>query len=186
MPEPTERVLVTKQESAGTGGDAGDTHPLGAPTNIDPTEDVIAAAGVSLNDGSNPTDQNVKIWRDGLSMMFKDSLNPLGATLTTLITGIGGFTYQDALLGIDPFAETGATDAAYTVTYSAGRVVLEEWERNDSTLIKSIDYTYSGNNVDTEVRKVFDTDGTTITHQVTLTYIYTGNTLTSATLIRDV
>ena len=94
--------------------------------------------------------------------------------------------YYAFLLDNEPIAETGATDASYTPTYSGIQVTKEEWKRNDATLIKSIDYTYTGISVTTEVRKVFAADGTTIKAQVTWTYVYTGVAVTSATMIRNV
>jgi len=97
-----------------------------------------------------------------------------------------GLTYIEFLLDCEPIDETGATDSDYTAAYSGNYISLEEWKRNDTTLLKSIDYTYTGNKLSTEVRKVFAADGTTIVAQVTWSYTYTGNKLTSAAMIRDV
>jgi hypothetical protein len=97
-----------------------------------------------------------------------------------------GLTYIEFLLDCDPIDETGATDSSYTATYSGNYISLEEWKRNDTTLLKSIAYTYTGNKLTTEVRKVFAADGTTIVAQVTWSYTYTGNKLTSASMIRNV
>jgi hypothetical protein len=105
----------------------------------------------------------------------------MGAKLST-----GGIGYVEFLLEDEPTAETGAVDCAYTPTYSLGKVTLEEWKRNDATLIKSIAYTYIANKVATEIRKVFALDGTTILAQVTWTYSYTGSIVTSAAMTRDV
>lgn len=105
----------------------------------------------------------------------------MGAKLST-----GGIGYTDFLLDNEPTTNTGAVDCTYTPTYSMGKVTLEEWERDDATLIKSIAYTYTGSKVATEIRKVFALDGTTVLAQVTWTYSYTGSILTSATMTRDV
>jgi hypothetical protein len=94
--------------------------------------------------------------------------------------------YFEFLLDNEPTAETGATDAAYTNTFSGLTITSETWKRNDATNIKTIDYTYTGNKLTTEVRKVFALDGTTIEAQVTWTYVYTGNFLTSASMVRNV
>ena len=97
-----------------------------------------------------------------------------------------GLTYIEFLLDNEPIDETGATDSSYAATYSGNFMTLETWRRNDATLLKSIAYTFTGNKLDTEIRKVFAPDGSTIVAQVTWTYSYTGNFLTSATMIRNV
>lgn len=97
-----------------------------------------------------------------------------------------GLTYIEFLLDCEPIDETGATDSSYAATYSGNSITLEEWKRNDTTLLKSIDYTFTGNKLTTEVRKVFAANGATIVAQVTWSYSYTGNKLTSATMIRNV
>lgn len=94
--------------------------------------------------------------------------------------------YFAFLLDNEPIASTGAPDASFVVTYSGIFVTKEEWFRADSTLIKSIDYTYAGVLVTQEVRKVFMDDGTTIAAQVTWTYTYSGIFLTGGTMTRDV
>jgi hypothetical protein len=97
-----------------------------------------------------------------------------------------GLTYIEFLLDCEPIDETGAVDSSYTATYSGNFISLEEWKRNDTTLLKSIAYTFTGNKVTTEIRKVFAANGTTIVAQVTWSYTYTGNNLTSSTMVRDV
>lgn len=74
----------------------------------------------------------------------------------------------------------------YTPTYLGGLVTLEEWKRADTTLIKSVAYTYGTSRVDTEVRKVFATDGTTILAQTTVAFTYAGSVLSSASITRNV
>jgi hypothetical protein len=108
------------------------------------------------------------------------------ADVLVRVAGNPYVAYYEFLLDNEPTAETGATDATYSNTYSGNTITNETWKRNDVTNIKTVDYTYTGNRVTTEVRKVFAADGTTIVAQVTYTYTYTGNNLTSATMIRDV
>jgi hypothetical protein len=128
-----------------------------------------------------------------------DDLNALRSQVKRLIYGVAiGNWYDDPasggnpvdyfafLLDNEPIAETGAIDANFVVTYVGILVTKEEWRRNDATLIKSIDYTYSGIQVTQEVRKVFFMDGSTIAAQVTWSYFYTGILLTSGTMTRDV
>lgn len=148
-------------------------------------QDAADLRGVYLqNDTSD--DGNVLVSRDASNnMTFTDSVTGT-KTLAQLATASSGVTYYEFLLENDPTAETGTVDAAYTPTYSSNKITLEEWRRNDTTLIKSIAYTYTGVRLDTEVRKVFALDGTTIVAQVTWTYTYTGNSVTSASMTRDV
>lgn len=101
-------------------------------------------------------------------------------TAGALLSSQGGSASD--LLVDDPTAGT----ASYLPTYVGIRVTKEEWRRADTTLIKSIDYTYVGILVATDVRKVFASDGATIVAQATWAYAYTGLLLTSATMTRNV
>lgn len=184
MSEPTEIVRVLKRESTAGGGS--DSDELEFPQLIDDFEDQVSATGVVLQEpGGSSRDQDVKVWRDGGVMWFKDDATPATA-LTALAASSTGPSIDEFLLDNEPVRETGTNDATYTPTYSGNLVTLEEWKRDDTTLLKSIAYTYSGNQVTSEVRKVFGIDGSTISAQVTWTYGYTGNRVTSATMTRDV
>lgn len=186
MAEPTQLVQAIKQESsAGGGNPADEVEWLNTP--INDFQDVLSTTGVALQEnGGGPTrDHDVKIWRDGSVLKFRDSVTT-DKTLDDLAGG-SAIEYIEFLLEDDPIAvEAGSPDAAYTPTYSGINVTKEEWKRADATLIKSIDYTYSGINVTTEVRKVFATDGTTILAQVTWSHSYTGINLTGSTMVRNV
>lgn len=104
-----------------------------------------------------------------------------------LLSSQGGISASEILLNEDPIANTGVgIDCTYTPTYAGLLITVETWVRNDSTNIKTIDYTYAVGKVTTEVRKVFALDGTTIVAQLTWTYVYTGNIVTSATMVRNV
>jgi hypothetical protein len=84
----------------------------------------------------------------------------------------------------DPPTTPGTT---YTNTYSAGKITQEVWKRTAGlTNIRTIDYTYTGGSVTTEVVKVFATDGTTIVAQTTRTYTYTTGKLTGEVMVRNV
>ena len=78
-----DRVQVLKQESAALGGDPADEVPYDTP--IEPQEDAIEAAGLYLQDASN-RDENVLVSRAGDNMQFKDVSNPIGHTLTQLLS----------------------------------------------------------------------------------------------------
>lgn len=158
----------------------------GYETQFDRNSDAADMRGAYLqNDTSNDT--VVVITRDASdNLTFADPVLGLTKTLTQLAAASSGVPYYEFLLDNEPIEETGATDAAYSTTYSGNNITNETWKRNDTTNIKTIDYTYTGNKVTTEVRKVYAANGSTIVAQVTWTYTYTGNNLTSATMIRNV
>ncbi len=80
-----------------------------------------------------------------------------------------------------------ATGTTYSVTRSGNRVTQETWSNTLSTnTIKTIAYTYIGNKVHQEVRTVFATDGVTIIAQATITYSYSGSTVTGDSTVRNV
>ena len=177
-----DKVKPLKLESPDTGGTETDQFP----TSIDQHEDYLEARGLVLaSDDYEVEDEAVVIERIGDEMKFKDGLNPGGLTLSQL-GGSAGITYIEFLLDNEPTAETGGTDCSYTPTYDSGKVMKEEWARDDATLIKSIDYTYASGKISQEVRKVFAANGTTILAQVTWSYGYTGQKITSSTMTRDV
>jgi hypothetical protein len=118
-------------------------------------------------------DEDIFWDRSGNDARFADKKNTVPATLTDLL----------GLLETEP-ASPGTT---YSNTIVSGKVTQEVWRRTaDASLLKSIDYTYTGGKVTTEVRKVFATDGVTIIAQVTLTYTYTGSSVTGIVTVRDV
>ena len=83
--------------------------------------------------------------------------------------------------------EPAAPGTTYSNTITAGQVTQEVWKRTAGlTNLKTIDYTYTAGKVDTEVRKVYASDGATIVAQMTLTYSYTGPTVTGIVTTRDV
>ncbi len=87
-----------------------------------------------------------------------------------------------ALLLSDP-----SINALYSISYASGLVSQELWKRaSDSSNLKQTDYTYSGGLVESEVRRVFAEDGTTVIGQLTLTYAYASGLLSSITETRDV
>jgi len=149
--------------------------------------DAVDVRGLYVqNDTSNDT--SVVITRDASgNLTFTDPVLGLTKTLTQLAAGASGVIYgYDFLLDNEPTAATGGTDATYTPTYSGSKVTRETWTNNAAKNIKTIDYTYSGNKVLTEVRKAYMADGVTVQAQVTWTYTYSGNTVTSATMVRNV
>ena len=118
-------------------------------------------------------DQLIFMDRSGNDLRLADKKNTVPATLTDLL----------GLLETEP-ASPGST---YTNTIVGGKVTQEKWARtSDSSTLKTIDYTYTGSKVTTEVRKVYATDGVTVIAQVTMTYTYSGSTVVGIATVRDV
>jgi len=170
-----DKVKPLKLESADTGGVENDEFP----TSMDPTEDFVECAGLVIDDATHE-DESTVIWRTADDMKFKDTNNPGGYTLTQL-AAVGDLI--NLYLENDP--PTPGTD--YSNTYTGQRVDQEQWKRtSDASLLKQIDYTYTGQKLTTEVRKVFAANGTTILGQLTITYTYTGQLITSIATVRNV
>lgn len=73
------------------------------------------------------------------------------------------------------------------LTYSGNKVTKESWFRqSDGSKVKTIDYTYTGNFVTQELRKVFAEDGIRIVAQKTLVYTYQGANAITVSSSRDI
>ena len=142
--------------------------------------DAASAAGFFAQYGSG-FDLNVGITRDASGNLILEDPHAGVKTLSDLIPGATNYDY---LLTNDP----DSISNTYTVSYGTGhRVSNETWIGLVSSLtIKTSDYTYSGNNVHTEVDKVFGSDGVTIVAQQTIIYTYSGSTLMGASITRDI
>lgn len=108
-----DRVQPLKIESPDTGGDSTDQFP----TELDPQEDHIEAAGLVLNDATH-RDETTRVWRDGATMRLSDGQNPDGPTLSDLRAGSGSLPVP-----------THANQILYAFTAAAferGRIVVDE------------------------------------------------------------
>jgi hypothetical protein len=91
------------------------------------------------------------------------------------------------LLELQLASEPVTEPLVYTNTISDGHITQELWTRSEiSKLLKSIDYTYSLGLLETEVRKVYDADGTTVLAQVTISFSYSGSTVDGKIIFRDI
>lgn len=112
--------------------------------------------------------------------------DPTHQNITTQILGQGVLSdlSNHDLLNNEPVG-TGVT---YSNTLTGSQVTQEKWvNTGNSRTIRQVDYTYSGSKVTTEVRKVFSAaNGTTVLAQVTITYSYSGNTVSGETIVRNV
>ena len=103
---------------------------------------------------------------------------------TVALTWGPGVPLDLQLVADVPMFPTGTT---YSITKVGARVTQEKWTRTvGATNLRTIDYTYVGNRVSAEVRKVYAADGSTVLAQITLTYSYTFSTVTGITTTRDV
>lgn len=89
-------------------------------------------------------------------------------------------TEYDFLLDNEP-----PTTNSYATTYTGGNLTYESWSAG-GLLIKDITYTFSGTFVQTEVRKVYATNGISVNAELTINYTYSGNTISSATYTRNI
>ena len=110
---------------------------------------------------------------NGLVLPYRPSLT---VSANTFVTG------YNFLLDNEPVSI--ATN--YSTTVSGLFVTNESWKRLDNTLLKSIDYTYSGIYLTQEIRKIFADDGITIVAQITIIYTYSGSVVNTATYTRDI
>lgn len=107
----------------------------------------------------------------------------ISSSVTPTLAGQAKESMFQQLLSWDP----AGFNARETFTRTGNKVNQEAWRRTaDSTLLKTIDYVYSGNNVTSEVAKVYAEDGATVVAQKTLLYTYQGSTVTAITGTRDI
>lgn len=100
---------------------------------------------------------------------------------TTVQAALKDLDY-DALLNDEP----SGSNYTYANVLSSGKVTSETWTRNAGNKIKDIVYTYTNGKVTQEVRTVYDTNGTSVLAQQTIAYTYTGSTVSSETITRNV
>lgn len=120
--------------------------------------------------GVNPTGRSNFTGTD-----LQTVLNQLDAAISA-----GGVSQYDFLLENEPPSPSNN----YSNTKTGNLITSETWKRLDTTNIKVITYTYTGNRVATETRNIYDITGVIIVAQLVITYTYTGNFVTSATRVR--
>jgi hypothetical protein len=151
------------------------------------------AGGGGGGDVSGPAssmDLAIAIYNGVTGKVIKDS----GITIATLTAAVE--SYADgvgatvaALIEIELLLVTEPTtpNNTYTNTLAGLFVTQEKWVRTaGSTNIKTVDYTFTGSQLTTEVRKVFASDGTTILAQMTFVYSYSGLVLTDIAAVRNI
>ena len=189
MAKPTEQVRAQVTESTGLGGDGNDDY--GVPAGIDPTEDVLVAAGIFFGAPGNaqPSDGTVAIYIDPADgkLYFEDvdNLGP-GArrTLADLVAGTGGLTatahkaLRQLIHFIDDGPAEGFTSGAFKETTGTVFPTAEIWYVVGSTppagKIVELLTTWTGVNITQELWKMYDADGSTVLATVTDAISYSG------------
>lgn len=183
MAEPTERVQAVKYESAATGGDDADNDPFAAYSVLDETEDMLSSTGLVVQPLNGTADEDVKVWREGDSLMFKDLEKTGGLSLSDLAaTAGGGITAADhkTLRQLIHFINDGPAEGFATGAYReiTGGVFPTDisWYTATDKVDKLIDLTltYSGINITGERWRMYDADGSTVIATVSDSVSYSG------------
>lgn len=78
-------------------------------------------------------------------------------------------------------------DLYQSITYSSGIPTAVDFYNSNSFInanrVARIDLTYTGDNLTSEVLRIYDTDGTTVLRTYTWTHTYSGSDLTSSGLV---
>ncbi len=178
-----DKVRPLKLEDPASGGTETDEFP----TPIDPREDHIQTAGLVFEDATH-SDEVVRIWRDGTSLLFSDGSTAVPVGLSDL-SGGGVSEAQHRVLRqlihfIDDGPATGFASGAYKETTPTGPFPTSEiWWESSAKLKKivSLDTTWTGPRITQEVWKVYATDGSTVLATVTDVVAYSGVFETSRT-----
>jgi hypothetical protein len=180
-----DKVKPLKIESSDTGGDENDAFP----TSLNPEEDYVELAGIVI-DELGVRDESTVVWRIGDDMMFRDTNNPGGATLTDLLASSGGGiteaqhrTLRQLIHFIDEGPAEGFASGAYKEILPSGDPfpTTVTWWESSAKLKKIIrkTITRSGGGA-TNVKptpilwEIFDTDGSTMLASVSDAITYSG------------
>lgn len=175
-----ERLLVKNETALRNGiyaltqvGTVGTPFILTRVTDFDSSAEIISGSIVSVEEGTENFD----------TLWMLSTNNPI-------VIGTDAITFKK--ISMDPFAdlldgEPTIPGTTYANTYTGNNITNETWKRtSNSTNIKTIDYTYSGNKVSTEVAKIYSANGVTVIAQTTRTYTFTGSKVTGVAMTRDV
>lgn len=169
------RALVL--ESPAEGGTQLNTWP----TELDPSQDALTAAGLYVQNARNSaTDKSTLISRGTGGLTFTDALAT--RVLSELVTATRGqSSYHGALADVVHYLAEGPGDAfasgAVAVdTYSGLLRTATTWytDASQTKAILAMAWTYSGLLVATERLSLLAPDGVTVVRQVTDTYSYSG------------
>jgi hypothetical protein len=190
MAKPTEQVRAQVSESTGLGGDGNDDY--GVPAGIDPTEDVLVAAGIFFGAPANaqPSDGTVAIYIDPADgKLYFEDIDNLGPgarrTLADLVAGVGGLT-PGSHRPLDQLVHAIAEDSFEEINKTGNKVdSIIVWTTAGKTQkIREELYTYTGNQVTTIVTKQYDAGGALIVGEtMTETLSYTGSNLDDITRV---
>jgi hypothetical protein len=147
----------------------------GYQTEADPSEDYIAAKGISFE---NRTDIYIDRNSTDGQIRFVDPVNG-NILLSDLIGGTGGLSASSHRT-LDQLVHSISETSYYEVTRTNNRVTAEIWWETDAKLkkIREALYTYDSGFVSTIVYKQYDASGT-LAETYTETYSRTGGMVTS-------
>lgn len=153
----------------------------------------ITGGGGGGGDVSGPSSSinlDIAIFNGTTGKVIKDSgitVAALTAALQAYADSVGANTLTLASNDLLLVAEPPEPNNTYSNTIVGTQVTQEKWVRTSgSARLKQIDYTYTGLQLTTEVRKVYALDGTTIVAELTINYTYTGLSLTGETVVRNI
>lgn len=188
MAKPTEQVRAQVTESMGLGGDAADDY--GVPAGIDPTEDVLVAAGIFFGAPSNtqPSDGTVGVYIDPADgKLYFEDIDNLGPaqrrSLADLVAGTGGLT-AGTHRNLDQLVHHIAETSYLEVTRASGKVTdIVYWTDNGKTVkIRETNITRSAGKVSIVVQKQYDGTGTLV-ETLTKTITRSGGKVESIDLV---
>lgn len=183
MAKPADIVQLVKWESTAGGGSGADNLPV--PSEIEPEEDAINAAGIyGAESGKDGTDKIVALYRESDRWYFEDT-DYNGASRKSLAdlaaAGAGGIT-EPQHEALDRLTHRVNETSYDEFTYSGNQLTnLTVWTSAAKTLkIREEQYTYSGNQVTTYVEIQYDGAGVE-KERNTESYSYSGNKVSSIT-----
>lgn len=180
MAAPTDKVQLTKWETAAGGGSSEDESGFHEP--LDPTEDAPEVRGVFLQ--FSGSDKLVYITRDASgNAIFRDAVGETEYTLEELAAGSAGITesqhrtLRQLIHFIADGPAEGFTSGAYReTTWSGVFPLVTTWWESSSKLkrITERTRTWTGVLLTTDAWDMYDTDGTTKLATVSDAITYSG------------
>lgn len=147
------------------------------------TESILQVSGSFSGSGTSTGSWFLAYTPGAKAVGYDPTTMAFSSSVTHDLFGFAKDTTYQRLLEEDP-AGIGVNDS---ISYSANRVTNETWRRaTDNSVIKTVDYTYSGAKVSQEIRKIYAEDGVRIVAQKTVLYTYSGNSAITVSSSRDI
>lgn len=158
-----DRVQPLKLEDSSTGGTELDQYP----TSLDPKQDHVECAGLVLDDADN-RDENVRIWRIGNHLNFKDVVNSTPRTLSELLDAVTEGEHEALATLVHDIDATSYDE----LIYDGSRLVsVITWTSSLRTRkVREESYTYVNNRVEESTTIQYDLAGV---EKMRVTEVYT-------------